>query len=139
MKSRARLLSAVVAGAFMFVVGTPTAHALSDVERKCQENIGKSGRKFFKKKLKTIQKCNDKNLKAEPPPDDCVAELPGKIADLEAKLDADIDAKCVELIPFHLAEMGFPGKCLDPDPSNGFTVAALKLCMGQTHEASVDD
>ena len=137
MKSSARFLNAVVAGALVLAVSVPAAHALSDKERKCQENIAKSGRKFFKKKLKTIQKCNDKLLRDTLYP--CAGELPGIIAALEAKLDADLDKKCAELNAFNFQSIGFPGKCADPDPANGFDVADLKLCMRDSHEATVDD
>jgi len=137
MKSSARLLSAVVAGTFVFAVGSPVAHALSEKERKCQENIAKSGRRFFKKKLKAVRECNDKLLKDTLDP--CACELPGIIAALEGMLDTNLDKKCAELNEFNFESMGFPGKCSDPDPSNGFTTTDLKLCMRDGHEATVND
>src|SRR5215813_2719989 len=114
MKRRLVISGAIVAFAFGVAIA-PRAHAtLSSTVEPCQEAIAKSGGKFVGKKLKTIQKCNEKNMKS---PGDCTpGDLSAAIAALVPKLTDGIAKKCMGLptAAFSSAPptgIGFPGKC----------------------------
>jgi len=133
------LLAAVVASALTLAVGISTASALSDTERKCLETVAKEGVNFVKKKMKTIQKCNDKNLKVPVGSPECLTtDLAASIAALVTKLEEKIDSKCGMLVAFNFASIGYPGKCEQAVPGGAFTIDDLKNCIHDSHEAIVD-
>lgn len=122
-----RLLSGFVAGALAFVVGSPTAYALSSAQYKCQTTIAKEGGKYFTGKLKLLQKCRDANLAA---PNTCTSVDTTKLVD---KLNAGLDKAC-SIGVSQLKGMGFPGPCPDPNTANGFTTDDLKACILESHD-----
>jgi len=140
MESTIRTLStAVVASVLTLAVGISTASALSDTERKCLETVAKEGVNFVKKKMKEIQKCNDKNLKVPVESPECLTtDLAASIAALVVSLEEKIDSKCSTLVPFNFASIGYPGKCSQADPGGDFTITDLKNCIHESHEAIVD-
>jgi hypothetical protein len=139
---RRLVISGAIAAIVLGAVVVQTAHAtLSSTAEPCQEAIAKSSLKFASKKLKTIQKCNEKNMKA---PGDCApADLSASIAKLVTKLNDGLNKKCGP--PFPPAGLsasppsgiGFPAKCPQGSPGN-FTIANLQACMNQSHEDAVD-
>jgi len=141
MRYTASFLSTIALGLFVLAVGIPMAEAthLATNELKCFEGLAKAAGKFVVGKQKTIQKCNDKNLK-EPGSCPDMPDLSDAIAKLESKVRADIGKKCAPpLNVFGLGNMGFPGKCSDPNPADNFTLLDLQNCIATTHELTVDD
>jgi hypothetical protein len=128
---------ACAAAAAAFVLAAVPARAqLDTISKKCVEGYVKEASKFVQKKGKTIAKCNDKNLKE---PGACPQlDLDADIAALEQKFRDGIAKKCPDQ-PDRFAALGFPGKCSDANPGNGFTLADLQECLVTTHEDAVDD
>ena len=136
MRNISSITCAIVAGLFVTTVGAPAAHAqLSTTQTKCREGLAKEATKFVQGKQKAIQKCNDKNIKEA---GSCI-DLNETIAKLEQKLRDGIAKKCAEVNSFGLANMGYPGKCSDPNLADNFTLADLQECLVDTHEAAVDE
>lgn len=142
MKRSARIVVTVAASALALAVGTQVAQAqqnqLSTDARKCLESIAKNGGKFVKGKLKAKQKCIEANLKAL---GDCLpADIDATVAALVVKLNDGIAKKCGPLDPlnFGVGFIGFPGKCVDANPNDGFTLSDIQTCIHDTHEESVD-
>lgn len=135
MKSRLATLGAIVT--IVLGVGAVADAAINPALLPCQEAIAKSGGKFVGKKMKAIQKCNDKNLKT---PGSCApGDLATTIAALVVKLSDGIDKKCSEFGQTAApAGLGFPGKCDDPTPGDVFTLSDLKSCIHTSHEDIVD-
>ena len=132
-----RLMGAGIVGMLALAgTATPTYAQLSPNQRVCLEGVAKAGRTFVKKKLKTIQNCNLKNLKT---PGSCAAaDLANDIVKLEDTLRGKIESKCETVNIFGLFNIGYPGKCADPVPSDGFTLVDLQNCIATSHEESVD-
>jgi cysteine-rich repeat protein len=106
----------------------------STAQIKCFMTIAKEGGKFVKGRLMVLQKCRDQNLKV---PGSCAAPDPVGLAALEAKLAAGLDKQC-GLDTAALDNMGFPGRCSDANPLDGFTNADLQGCIRATHVAATD-
>lgn len=105
----------------------------------CRKGVAKSSATFVKKKLKAIQKCNEKNVTT---PGDCTpAELSATIATLEQKLRDGIAKKCttVPAGQFGANFLNYSVICPDANMGDGFTLADLQDCMVDRHEAAVDD
>jgi len=143
MKFSTKACGAIVAGVLALVVSAPTAHAFIDNkdDRKCQETIAKESGKFIKGWLKERAKCADKNLKATGSCD--FAKRDEKLDKAESKLRAGIDKKCgpakLPMPANSLAfSMGFPGKCFDAVPSNGFSHEDLEECIFELHRDIVE-
>jgi hypothetical protein len=138
MTSRVRFLGAVFAGLVAIAFAAPKAGAVIDNkdQRKCVETVAKAGGNYIKGHLKEVSKCIDKNLKATGSCDP-VADRDPKLAKAESKLRKAIDGKC-GVAKFSepaasLKFVGYPGKCPDPDPSDGFTDDDLENCIFETH------
>jgi len=137
MRFSTKVCGAIVAGGLALVVSVPTAYALIDNtnERECQETIAKESGKFIEAWLKERARCADRNLKATGSCD--TAKRAQKLAKAESKLRAGIDRRCgVAKLPLpwlSLAALGFPGKCPDADPGDGFTDDDLEECIFTTH------
>src|SRR6266404_6347729 len=126
-------VTAAIAVAALVLGSAPQAHAtLGPAFAACRQGLTKASLKFFGSVLKINEKCNDKNLQTT---GSCPANtVPDQIPGLVQKLDAGIDKKCPGFAPNQLSFfLGYPGKCTDPDPSNGFTLADLKQCMQDSH------
>jgi cysteine-rich repeat protein len=101
----------------------------------CFIAIGKGGGKFVKGKLKLLQSCKERELRA---PGSCAAPDPAAVAKLESKLAAGLAKQC-SLAPPAFHNMGFPGPCADSNPLDGFTTADLIDCIVTSHNAILDD
>ena len=106
MRKISPIACAIAAGLFIATAGAPAHAQLSSDQTKCREGLAKAATKFVQGKQKTIQKCNDKNIKT---PGSCT-DLAADIATLEQKFRDGIFKKCGERNPFELANMGYPGK-----------------------------
>jgi hypothetical protein len=136
------VISSAIAAMLLGATIVPSAHAvLSSTVIPCQEGLAKAGLKFVGKKLKDIQKCREKNMKA---PGSCDTNaLNTSISDLVTKLAGDINKKCAP--PFPAAGLsnsppsgiGFPGKCTQGAPGN-FTSTDLVNCITESHENAID-
>lgn len=142
MRRSTRIIVTAAAGALALSVGTRAVQAqqnqLSTEARKCLESIAKSSGKFVQKKLKAKQKCIEANLKS---PGACAqATIDATVAALVSKLSDGIAKKCGPLSPvnFGLGFIGYPGKCEDANPNDGFTLSDIQDCMHDSHEAAVD-
>jgi len=138
---RRLVISSALAAIVLSAAIAPSAHALSSTVIPCQEAIAKSGLKFAAKKLKAIQKCREKNMKA---PGSCdTTALNTSIADLQSKLADGLNKKCAPPFPpgglssSPPQGIGFPGKCTQGSPGN-FTSTDLVNCITQSHENAVD-
>jgi hypothetical protein len=67
-RTRALIAAAVVA----LVAGAPAVHAAQTPAQKCQKEIDKAATKFTKKKLKTLLKCTNKQVKKGESPGSCI-------------------------------------------------------------------
>ncbi|TMA73377.1 MAG: hypothetical protein E6J72_19700 [Deltaproteobacteria bacterium] len=127
-------VTAAIAVAALVLGSAPRAHAVPALYATCRQGLTKASLKFFGKVLKINEKCNDKNLKATGScaPSTVTDQIPG----LVQKLDDGIDKKCPSP-PISTAGLftflGYPGKCTDPNPGNGFTTTDLKNCMQDAH------
>ncbi len=131
---RSLSVTGAMAVATLVLASAPQAHALNATMSVCRTGMTKSALKFFGKVLKVNKKCNDKNLKATSscPPSTVTDAMPA----LVQKLQDGIDKKCpaAALTPAALfAFLGYPGKCTDPNPVDGFVYNDFKLCMQTAH------
>jgi len=133
---KSRVLSASIVVMLALASLPAQAAELSPEQRKCLEGVAKAGRTFVKKKMKTVQKCNNTN--AQTPASCTPGDLAGSVAALEQKFRDAIAKKCAPVNIFGLLNIGYPGKCFDPVPGDGFTLADLQNCMVNSHEAIVD-
>ncbi len=111
-------------------IGPPSSSQI-----RCFFAIAKAGGKFVKGKLKLTQACRERELKV---PGSCLAPDSIAILALQAKL-ADGIAKSCDLTAADFDNMGFPGRCSDANPLDGFTSADVQDCMLITHSTAVDD
>jgi cysteine-rich repeat protein len=109
--------------------GPPTS-----TQVRCFLAVAKSSLKFVAGKLKLVQACRALDLKA---PGSCSAPDAAAVQKLEAALVDGIGKQCA-LDSTELDNMGFPGRCFDVDPLDGFTTADLQDCIRTTHTAAVD-
>jgi hypothetical protein len=135
---RSLILPGAIAAVAIVLAAAPKTHALlNSTVQPCRAAVAKYSGKFVNKKMKTIQKCNNKNLKV---PGDCPpAELAASIAALEQKMRDGIIGKCALPASILESNLSYPGKCPDPNPANGFTSTDLRDCMVDAHEDAVDD
>jgi hypothetical protein len=127
---------ATIAFVELALVTPPSAQAqLWTPGSACQRAVVKQGGRFVDKKLKIIQKCNDRNLRL---PGSCT-DLPQAIAKLEDKAREGIVKGCAATTTFGLYTLGYACLCGDPDPMDGFTVDDLADCIVSRHELAVDD
>ncbi|HEY2386099.1 MAG TPA: hypothetical protein VGK30_03995 [Candidatus Binatia bacterium] len=141
MKRRLVISSSIMAIALGAMVAQTVHAQLSSTAEPCQEAIAKNAAKFVGKKLKAIQKCNEKNMKS---PGDCApADLTATIAGLTTKLNDGLNKKCGPPFPpaglsnTPPSGLGFPGKCSQGGPGN-FTSTDLNNCIDTSHEDAVD-
>jgi hypothetical protein len=127
---------ALVIGAWM--IERPAGQAaVASGNRRCVEGVAKASAKLLQKSLVALQKCREKSLKRAGA---CIEEhVSVKIAAIEAKLDASIDRRCGALDAFAVGALGYPGRCPDADPADGFTLADLKACMRDSHGGAAND
>src|SRR6187455_3299624 len=127
---RSLILPGAIAAVAMVLAAAPQTHAvLNDTVRPCREAVAKNGGKFVSKKMKAIAKCTNKNLKV---PGDCdtgPAGLGATIADLELKARDGIAKKCTFPASILQSQLGYPGKCTDVNPADGFTLSDLQDCI----------
>jgi cysteine-rich repeat protein len=110
--------------------GPPTS-----TQVRCFVAIAKAGGKFVAGRLRLAQACRAVDLKD---PGSCSAPDPLVTAKLEEKLTTAIAKQCA-LDPAAFDNMGFPGRCVDANPGDGFTTADVQDCIRATHTAAVDD
>jgi hypothetical protein len=129
----------VLVAALVLLVASKPANALNDTQKKCQATIGKTAGKFIKAYLKERSKYSDKQLKDG---SGDLTQRNEKIAKAVSKAKAALDKKCGSAVfgggsnvPNSLKTIGFPGKCGDPDSTNGFTITDLQNCIIDTHES----
>lgn len=137
MRVRTRRLGLVIAAACELTIAPHAWAIFSPAAVPCRNAFTKASEKFLKKNLRATQKCNDRNLRL---PGDCVpADLAARIVQLEDALRSSIEEKCGPLPAPLVATLGFPGRCNDSDPFDGFTPHDLETCMLAAHEATADD
>ncbi len=100
----------------------------------CFGALGKAGGKFVKGKLKLLQSCKERELRV---PGSCPTPELAVVTKLQQQL-IDAIAKQCDLGAPVFANMGFPGRCADGNPGDGFTTADLTACMLSSHTAIVD-
>jgi hypothetical protein len=136
---RSLSITGAIAVAALVLGSAPRAHAvLSPTLAGCRQGVAKFSLKFFSKKMGLTQKCYAKNL-AVPG----ICSLTGLATTintvLKPALVAGIAKKCVGISATPLMDkLDYPGKCDDPDPSDGFTLTDLENCMVSSHEAAAD-
>lgn len=113
---------------------TCAAGPATSAQTKCFFGIAKAAGAFVKARLKLVQACREQDLKA---PGTCGAPDPLALAALESKLDAGL-AKVCALGSADFDNMGFPGRCPDANPLDGFTTSDLQACIRTSHGAAVD-
>ncbi len=135
--STARIVTRSVAVFIVLISAATPAHAqLDDAARGCLESQAKAAIEFASKEQKAIRKCATRNLSHAGA---CSSsDLCQDVERLEAKLREHVGRKCGGLSPAAFSAIGFPGKCIDADPANGFTVADLQDCLATTHGRLVD-
>ena len=103
---------------------------------KCNEHLARGARAFVTAALTITQQCHLDNLKK---PGTCPAStLAEDLATRSARLETRIASGCRDVTTFGLSLLGFPGRCIDPTPSDDFTLDDLKSCISTTHAAMVD-
>jgi len=132
------VLAAVVLVVATWLIEQPAGQAqLSLPERRCLQGVAKAASTFVQKTMLVLQKCRETNLRH---PGLCqAADASAKITALESKLGVKIDSRCDLMNVFALANVGYPGRCTDADPADGFTLADVKACMWTSHESAADN
>jgi hypothetical protein len=130
----------VLVAALLLLVASKPASALNDAQVKCQATIGKESGKFLKAYLKERAKYSDKQLKNG---QGDLIKRGAKLDKAKSKLLAGLDKKCGPpvfggFVSANMNFLGFPGKCPDPDPTNGFLIGDLQDCVFDTHKAQAD-
>lgn len=118
-----------LAAALLLVVSTGVPMA-ADKNLKCQKTIGTAAKQYVRQRLKLEEDCR---LAALATAGACTAPDPGRVAKLEAKLNAALVKQCAAA---DLGALGFPGVCVD-GTGGAFTVDDLQECLGTSHAAAV--
>ncbi len=143
MRSPVRVILTLAAVALACVIVGESAEAqLSKTQQTCVNGIAKAGRKFVKDRFKAIAKCKNADLKASGSCD--TAKRDGALTKAETKLSDGLDKSCsfsgtVASERANLANIGFPGQCVDDTPLTAFDKADLKVCIRDSHIAIVDE
>ncbi len=132
--SYSRSIAAALALAVIAVpgVGRAVEDHLTSEELVCVKGVARAGTTFVKNAMKRIQECENDHLKQVC---DCTPSQQAMIvAPSKETLRRKIASKCGGLSLTAIAAIGYPGKCFDADPSNGFTLDDLQDCMVKAHE-----
>ncbi len=136
--------TAVLVGSILVALGQPPATAIiNPAQARCQEAILKAHRLFVSGLLRLEQRCRDANLRfgaatcPVPPAPGPVAVALDRARERLAEQLRDRLAKHCDVGPSGLASLGFPGRCLDVDPADGFTLADLTACLQSSTERAL--
>ncbi len=103
----------------------------------CRRGIAAYSRKFVQRMMRTIQKCNDKNVRY---PGSCTPPAPPEsIGILEGKLQSGVQRTCQTTPEAYLGAgyLNYPGPCSDLTTGDGFTLGDLKDCLQTSHESAI--
>ena len=129
--SNPRTLALIAAAVVALAAGAPAVYAAQTPAQKCQKEIDKAAAKFTKKKLKTLLKCANKQVKKGESPGSCIGT-----AGLGLKIKGQ---KCPDAVIAGAPSTAGLGitTCASRDPTCGqiaiTTTASLVQCLQCTH------
>lgn len=113
----------------LFLASGASAVDLTYEQRRCQSEIGKQGKTFFKSVTKALRKCETKVAKGSlAPATDCTLEpkAAASIAKATQKLAEKLPKRCDDAL---VASLAFGDDCLGAS-----TLAGLTTCLTDTHQ-----
>jgi cysteine-rich repeat protein len=105
------------------------------IQTKCFVAIAKLSAKYVSARQKAFIACVNSSIID---PGSCFVPDAQVIAKLDAQLADGLTKQCA-LTSADFDNMGFPGRCPDVNPLDGFTTADLQACMHDSHSTIVDD